>query len=136
MFQAKQWSYTAMAAGILLLSSCGGGGGSSPTAPGMGSPKTVQVQIVDFAFNPKDVSINTGDTVMFVLNSGTYTHTATAEDGSFDSGTSFSKPGGTFSHTFTQLNTTVNYHCNTHWHTNGMQGSITVGNGPPAKPGY
>src|SRR5258708_8564263 len=135
MFQSRQWSYTAMAAGLLLLASCGGGGGSSPTAP-MGSPKTVQVQIVDFAFSPKDVQINTGDTVMFVLSSATLTHTATAEDGSFDSGMTFNKPGATFSHTFNQLNTTINFHCNTHWHTNGMQGSITVGNGPPAKPGY
>src|ERR1700692_3649836 len=117
MVQGKQWSYTAMAAGLLLLSSCGGGG-SGPTAP-MGNTKTVQVQIVDFAFNPKDVSINQGDTVVWVLNSGTYTHTATAEDGSFDSGTSFNKPGGTFSHTFTQFNSTINYHCNTHSHTNG-----------------
>jgi plastocyanin len=135
MVQSRQWSYSAMAVGILLLSSCGGGGGSSPTAP-MGSPKTVQVQIVDFAFSPKDIQINTGDTVQWMLNSSTLTHTATAEDGSFDSGTSFSKPGATFSHTFNQLNSTINYHCNTHWHTNGMQGAITVGNGPPAKPGY
>jgi plastocyanin len=133
MSYATWWSRSAAAAGLLLLSSCGGGGGSSPTE---NMPKAVQVQIVDFGFNPKDVQINQGDTVQWVLASSTYTHTATAEDGTFDSGMVFTKTGATFQQTFGKPNVTINYHCNTHWHTNGMVGSITVGAGPPPKPGY
>src|ERR1700681_279122 len=58
MFQATRWSRWAVAAGLLSLSACGGGG-SSPTSPSS-MAKTVTVQIVDFAFNPKDVTINPG----------------------------------------------------------------------------
>jgi plastocyanin len=99
-------------------------------------PKLVQVQIVDFGFSPKDVQIDPGDTVQWVLASSTYTHTVTAEDGSFDSGMVFTRTGATFQQALGRPNVTINYHCNTHWHTNGMVGSITVGNGPPPKPGY
>jgi plastocyanin len=135
MFQATRWSRWAVAAGLLSLSACGGGG-SSPTSP---SPmaKTVTVQIVDFAFNPKDVTVNPGDTVQWVLNSTTYTHTVTAENGSFNSGMMFTKPGVTFSQTFNTPGLTFQYHCMTHWHTNGMQGSIQVGDtAPKPGPGY
>jgi len=135
MFHATRWSRWAVAAGLLSLSACGGGG-SSPTSP---SPmaKTVTVQIVDFAFNPKDVSINPGDTVQWVLNSTTYTHTVTSENGTFNSGMMFTKPGVTFSQTFNTPGVTTQYHCMTHWHTNGMQGSVQVGdNAPKPGPGY
>src|SRR5258708_36024771 len=126
MFQAKWWSRSAVAAGLLLLSSCGGGGGSSmPSEPGS-MAKTVTVQIVDFVFNPKDVNLNPGDTVQWVLASTTYTHTVTSENSTFNSGMIFNKPGATFSQTFNTSGVTVQYHCNTHWHTNGMQGSILV----------
>jgi plastocyanin len=130
-------SRSASAAGLVLLLSCGGGGGSSPSEPGTPAPKMVTVQIVDVAFNPKDVQINPGDTVQWVLASTTYTHTVTSEDGSFDSGMAFKSGGATFMHTFTKQNVTVQYHCNTHWHTNGMQGSVEVGSAaPPPPPGY
>jgi len=136
MFQAKWWSRSAVVAGLVLLSSCGGGGGSSPSEPGS-MAKTVTVQIVDFAFNPKDVTINPGDTVQWVLNSTTYTHTVTSENGTFNSGMIFTKPGATFSQTFNGNGITVQYHCNTHWHTNAMQGAISVGDGAPKPgPGY
>jgi plastocyanin len=129
-------SRPAATAGVLLLLSCGGGG-SSPSEPAMPAPKMVTVQIVDFAFNPKDVQINPGDTVQWVLASSTYSHTATSEDGSFDSGMAFKSAGASFTHTFTTANVTVKYHCNTHWHTNGMQGSVQVGSAaPPPPPGY
>jgi plastocyanin len=136
MFQVKGWSVSAAVAGLLLLASCGGGGGSSPTEPAM--PKVVQVQIMDFAFNPKDVQINPGDTVQWVLAPTSMTdHTATSEDGTFDSGFVFNKAGATFQHTFSVANVTTNYHCQTHWISKGMQGSITVGTAaPPPKPGY
>jgi plastocyanin len=136
MSRLSWFSRSAAAAGLLLLLSCGGGG-SSPTAPAMPAPKFVTVQIVDFAFNPQTVQVNVGDTVQWVLASSTYTHTVTAEDGSFDSGMAFKSAGATFMHTFNTANVTVNYHCQTHWHTNGMQGSVQVGSAaPPPPPGY
>jgi plastocyanin len=130
-----QWrSRAAAVAGLLLLSSCGGGGGggSMPSEPG---GATVTIQVVDFAFNPKDVRINPGDTVQWVLASSTYTHTVTANDGSFDSGMAFPRSGATFSHTFNNGGTFA-YHCATHWHTNMMQGAIIVGDGPAPPPTY
>ena len=135
MFQAKRWSRWAAAAGLLSLLACGGGH-SSPSEPGS-TAKTVTVQIVDFAFNPKDVTINPGDTVQWVLASTTYTHTVTSENGTFDSGMMFNKAGATFSQTFNTSGVTVQYHCNTHWHTNGMQGAVSVGDSAPKPgPGY
>jgi plastocyanin len=138
MSQATWWSRAAGAAGLALLASCGGGGGnggsSMPTEP---STKTVTVQIIDFSFSPKEVQINAGDTVQWVLASSTYTHTVTADDGSINSGMIFNRTGATFSHTFNTDGVTVAYHCQTHWHTNGMQGSVLVGmHSPPPPPGY
>lgn len=140
MSKATLWFRAAGAAGLALLAACGGGGnggGSSmPTEPAS-SAKTVTVQIVDFGFSPKDVQINAGDTVQWVLASSTYTHTVTADDGSFNSGMTFNRTGMTFSQTFNTDGVTVIYHCQTHWHTNGMQGAIRVGqHSPPPPPGY
>jgi plastocyanin len=125
-----------MLALFAVLSACGGGGssGSGPTAP-MNS--TVTITVKDFAFSPQDVTINPGDSVRWVWAGPTLTHTVTAEDGTFDSGMVFTGPGTSYQVTFNQANQTINYHCATHWHTNGMQGAIKVGAGaPPPKPGY
>jgi plastocyanin len=140
MSQAHWWYRAVAAAGLALMASCGGGGGnggsSMPTEP-QPSAKTVTVQIVDFAFSPRDVQINVGDTVQWVLASSTYTHTVTADDGSFSSGMTFNRTGATFSKTFNTDGVTVAYHCQTHWHTNGMQGAVQVGKAsPPPPPGY
>jgi plastocyanin len=99
--------------------------------------KTVTVQIVDFAFNPKDVTINPGDTVQWVQASSDAAHTVTAENGAFDSGFIFTKVGTSFSQTFNTPGITIQYHCRTHWHSNGKQGSISVGmDAPKPGPGY
>lgn len=134
MSQVNWWWRSTAAAGLLVLCSCGGGGGGSMPSEPSPNGKVVTVQIVDFAFSPKDVTINPGDTVQWVLTSSTYTHTVTAENGMFDSGMIFTKTGTTFSQTFNNTGITVQYHCNTHWHTNQMQGSVQVGPDAP-KPG-
>src|SRR5262249_50566177 len=136
-FESK-WRWRAAAlAGLLVLSSCGGGGGgggSMPTEPG---PQTVTVQIVDFAFSPKDVLINPRATLQWVPPSTTTTHTVTSENGTFDSGMIFNRTGATFSQTFPMNGVTVQYHCQTHWHSNAMQGSVQVGESAPKPgPGY
>lgn len=135
MFQLTRWPRWAAAAGLLSLAACGGGHSMS-TEPGP-MVKTVTVQIVDFAFNPKDVAINPGDTVQWVQTTSDAAHTVTSENGSFDSGFIFTKMGTTFSQTFNAPGITVQYHCKTHWHTNGMQGSVQVGaDAPKPGPGY
>ena len=46
---------------------------------------THQVRIAGFAFTPVELSVAVGDTVVFTNEDGA-PHTATAEDGSFDTG--------------------------------------------------
>jgi plastocyanin len=117
----------------LAALACGGGGSSSsPTTPG----NTVTVQIMDDFFSPKEVSINAGDTVVWVKGGVAPLHTVTASDGSFDSGTSLTTAGATFSHTFNASGVTYLYYCKVHQACCMMQGSVKVGNGPPPNPGY
>lgn len=49
------------------------------------SAKEHTVEIINFAFSPQSLEINIGDTVIFV-NKDDVAHTATADDGSFDTG--------------------------------------------------
>jgi len=46
---------------------------------------TYQVTIQDFAFSPASFSVKAGDTIIFA-NADSAPHTATAEDGAFDTG--------------------------------------------------
>jgi plastocyanin len=68
------------------------------------------VSIVDFAFQPAMLQIATGTTVTWT-NTGNAPHTATADDGSFDSGQLSN--GQTFSQTFNTAGT-FTYHCDVH----------------------
>ena len=68
------------------------------------------VSIVDFAFQPASIMIASGTTVTWT-NTGNAPHTATADDGSFDSGQLTN--GQTFSQTFSTPGT-FTYHCNVH----------------------
>jgi plastocyanin len=123
----------------VLLASCGGGGGgSSPTSPTpTPQPQTVVIQVQDDQFSPKDVTINPGDTVRWVRTGSLSSHTATANDGSFDSGTAFQQSGGTFEKTFNASGQTYEYICKTHYGCCQMAGSIRVGsNSPNPHPGY
>src|SRR5215212_7184621 len=79
----------------------------------------VEVQVVDFAFEPGTVPVPVGATVTWT-NTGNRPHTVTADDGSFDSGRL--DPGEQFSQTFDQTGT-FTYHCGFHPE---MQGSIVV----------
>lgn len=77
---------------------------SSPaeTAPaGEGLERSPKVEIVDFAYDPEPVQVETGGKVIW-QNEDSAPHTATADDGSFDTGTleegkikseSFKEPG-------------------------------------------
>jgi plastocyanin len=77
------------------------------------------VTISDFKFAPTGVTINVGDTVTW-SNSGPTAHSATANDGSFDTG--ILQKGASGSHTFTQAGT-FSYFCKPHPF---MKATITV----------
>ncbi len=77
------------------------------------------VDIIDLAFEPADVQVTTGTTVTWT-NTGVAPHTATAKDGSFDSGTL--ETGGTFEYTFAAPGTFA-YLCQVH---PDMTGTIEV----------
>jgi plastocyanin len=77
------------------------------------------VSIRDFSFAPKSVSVSVGDTVTW-NNTGDEVHTATARDGSFDTGNIAS--GGSGSATFRKAGT-FSYFCKPHAF---MTASVTV----------
>ncbi len=100
----------------ITLSRYFGGGGGEATATGV---DTVVVAIRDFEFAPARLTISTGTTVVWV-NEGEVVHTATADDGSWDSGDIL--PGSRWSRTFTRSGQAA-YHCIPHPF---MQGTIVV----------
>jgi plastocyanin len=75
--------------------------------------------ISDFKFTPGTITIHVGDTVSWT-NNGPTNHTATANDGSFNTGTL--KKGQSASHTFTKAGTFA-YICEIHPF---MKGTIVV----------
>ena len=77
------------------------------------------VTISDFKFSPSATTVNVGDTVTW-SNSGPTGHSATANDGSFDTG--ILQKGSSGSHTFSQAGT-FSYFCKPHPF---MKGTITV----------
>ena len=115
---------TAVALAIAtLVAACGGSGttpGASqpPTSAPSVTPATATPAIVDgtpvaiagFAFTPATLTITVGDTVTWTNGDGA-PHTATAKDGSFDSGTLLR--GASFSHTFTAAGS-FSYVCKVH----------------------
>jgi plastocyanin len=110
------------------LVACSGSGGSpaastaaseaAPSeAPAAGGGDAVTIQ--NFAFGPASLSVAAGTTVTWT-NSDSAAHTATADDGTFDSSTIAS--GATFSQAFDTAGTFA-YHCSLH---PNMTGTIEV----------
>lgn len=60
--------------------------GGTPSPGGASAVRAAKVEIVDFAYVPDPVTIQVGGKVIW-LNQDSAPHTATAEDGSFDTGT-------------------------------------------------
>ena len=118
--------------GLLLcaaaLAACGGSSSTpaasaaAPAAPSEAAPSAAApseapaagggdaVTIKNFAFGPASLSVAAGTTVTWT-NDDTAAHTATADDGTFDS--SSIAPGATFSQTFDTAGTFA-YHCSIH----------------------
>jgi plastocyanin len=78
------------------------------------------IEIKNFGFSQASITISPGETVSWI-NMDRVSHTATAIEGSFDSGTL--GKDDTFSHTFSERGT-FNYLCN--FHPNTMKGTIIV----------
>src|ERR687893_3241076 len=88
------------------------------TAPAPNSTTTVDIS--NHAFNPAQLNVAPGTTVRFV-NNDPEPHTATADNGLFDTG--ILQPGSSFE-VLLDGSGTVTYHCELH---PDMQGSIVVG---------
>jgi len=83
-------------------------------------PQTHNIDIKNFAFSPKTLTIKVGDTVAWT-NSDLTRHTVTSDSGSgLDS--SLLSQGQSYTYTFTESGT-FNYHCAPHPY---MKGTITV----------
>src|ERR687889_33046 len=94
------------------------------TTPAPNSPTTVDIR--DHAFNPAQLNVAPSTTVRFV-NNDTEPHTATADNGLFDTGVL--QPGSSFD-IFLDGSGTANYHCERH---PNMQGSFFAGQGGGAE---
>jgi plastocyanin len=81
---------------------------------------TRTVVIQNFSFKPAHITIKRGTRVRWI-NKDSTTHTATANNGAFDSGRL--RPGQSYSHTFKTAGRTNKYHCEIH---PSMRGSVVV----------
>jgi plastocyanin len=95
---------------------------ASTPEPTVVAAASKSVTIKDFSFGPSTISIGVGDTVTWT-NQGPSIHTATANDGSFDSGNL--ADGKSFSKTFSSAGT-ISYICTPHPF---MTGKIVVASG-------
>jgi plastocyanin len=94
------------------------------------SAATSNVSVADNNFEPVQITVTTGDTVLWTDN-GNNPHTVTADDNSFDSANGSTSNtltrGQTFSHAFAQPGTYA-YYCRIHGAPGGigMHGTIVV----------
>jgi plastocyanin len=93
--------------------------GANAAAPSGDAVRSQKVEIVDYAYDPDPVTIEEGGKVIW-KNEDSVAHTATAEDGSFDTGTI--DPGKIKSETFKEAGT-YEYICSIH---PTMHGTIEV----------
>lgn len=108
------------ALGIGLALALGGAFGAEVRAA------PVDVSIVDYAFEPGDITVHVGDPITWT-NDGGRAHTVTSDNGELDSGSI--GPGEAYGHVFEQAGT-VEYHCTIH--PDRMQGTIKVLAATPA----
>jgi plastocyanin len=85
-------------------------------APSGEAPRAAKVEIADFAYDPDPVTVQAGGKVIW-LNQDSAPHTATAEDGSFDTGTL--EEGKLKSETFKRAGT-YDYICQIHPDMHGV----------------
>jgi plastocyanin len=94
-------------------------GGDNAPAPSGDAARSEKVEIVDFAYDPDPVTIEEGGKVIWI-NEDSAPHTATADDGGFDTGTL--EEGKLKSETFKEAGT-YPYICTIHPE---MEGTVEV----------
>jgi LPXTG-motif cell wall-anchored protein len=94
--------------------------GAAPSKRLAATSASATVSIGDNFFSPRQVTVNTGDTVTW-RNNGQVAHNVTANDGSFRSGTI--NPGRTYSNAFSSAGS-FSYYCTIHGQ--GQSGTVTV----------
>ncbi len=102
-----------LAAAAVLISGCGRNGYSNPTAVSTGGstgtpPNTVVIS--NYAFGPADLTVTAGTTVTWVNRDGV-AHTATSDNGAWDTGTI---PAGGSKSLMLSTAGTFGYHCSVH----------------------
>lgn len=100
-------------AGAALIAALAGGTAGTALAADQA------VSIAGFAFSPQSITVTVGDSVTWT-NSDSVSHTATADDDSFDTGSIAN--GGSKSVTFSTAGTFA-YHCSIH---SSMTGTVVV----------
>jgi LPXTG-motif cell wall-anchored protein len=102
--------------------------------PGAKAAASGSVTVADFQFTPAQITINQGDTVTWT-NNGPTAHSATAPDGSFDTG--IFPAGQSRTHTFNDAGT-FSYICTPHPNMHGtivVQASQSGGDTPDSSAG-
>ncbi len=119
------WHLAVLAIGIaLMVMSCSSESDPTTTtgdpSTGSTSPVETRVGIENFSFTPGDLVVAVGTTVEWQNRASGTSHTTTAVDGEWDSGSLAG--GGSFSQTFTETGS-FDYFCAIH---PAMTGTITV----------
>ncbi len=98
--------------------------GAATSAPGPAQGQSMKIDLQNFAFAPRALTVSAGTTVVW-QNDDSAAHTVTADNGSFDSGNL--NPGAKFQFTFTKPGTYA-YYCRYHGGPGGqgMSGQIIV----------
>jgi uncharacterized cupredoxin-like copper-binding protein len=116
-----------LAVGLAAIAACGGGSTSS----GSGAPAgSTQVNVMDFNFKPKDLSVPSGKVVFFLINSGPAAHDMLIADstGKTVARSSLVQSGDTFTFTVASLAAgKYAFYCDVPGHrAAGMEGTLTV----------
>ncbi|MDH3215654.1 MAG: plastocyanin/azurin family copper-binding protein [Candidatus Krumholzibacteria bacterium] len=121
-----------LAIAIVQLSGCSDDDSGSPMAPPpQGTTTKKIVNMRDNFFQPRDVTISRGDTIIW-FNAGSARHTTTsgdgAPDGLWNSGSDVASrmaPGAMFERVFDDTTGTFKYYCIPHFAFD-MKGTVTV----------
>lgn len=108
-----------LVAAAVLAAGCTDYGSTDDSAGNIEQVQTTNVSMMDLQFQPQNIRVSAGDTITWT-NDDSVVHTATADNGEFDSG--HLEPGQTFSHVFGEPGT-YDYRCTIH---PTMVGTVTV----------